>query len=715
MLVVDDEASIRGFLGRALEREGLVPVEAATGTDAIARFDESPPHLVLLDVHLPDRSGFSVCEEIRSRSVGAEIPIVMMTGGEDPEEVRLAFESGATDFATKPIPWMILSHRLRYLLRAASTLRELRASEERLKQAQVLALIGSWELEFDGTFRGSDAFWEILGHGPGGTTGARQLAHQIHPEDQARVLHALQRCREQGVGVRFDHRLVRLDGAERILHCQVQLGTDEHGDPCRFVGTSQDLTERKRTEEQVRFLISHDPLTSLGNRRLFRERLDLAVQQARHDGTRTGVMHLDLDHFKRINETFSHSVGDSLLREVAHRLLTSVRGGDLVSRDELAADGFSAISRFGGDEFTILIPNVRDEQDLAMVARRLLDSLRRPFLLEGHEVVVAGSLGISVFPTDGETPEELLRNADTAMYAAKSDGRDTYRFYTQSMNERSLHRFLLESRLRRAIDESQFRLYYQPKVCLRSGRVTGFEGLLRWSEPELGLIGPDDFIPVAEETGLIGRLGEWVIGEACRQVALWARDHAFDMCVAINLSPEQFREPGLGDRIAQAARDAGADPTQIELEITESVVLHDAEQVIREIAAIRGLGMRVALDDFGTGYSSLSYLHRLPVDTLKIDRAFILDIEKDPDDAALTRGIIAMARAIGVRTVAEGVETASQRELLAGWDCDEMQGYFFSRPVPADEALELWRRTNHAGAPPADDEGACEPGSPSAR
>ena len=278
-----------------------------------------------------------------------------------------------------------------------------------------------------------------------------------------------------------------------MLHCQVQLGFDEHGEPCRFVGTSQDLTERKRTEEQVRFLISHDPVTSLGNRQLFRERLKLAVGHARRAERRVGVMHLDLDHFKRINETFSHAAGDALLREVAQRLVASVRGGDLVTRDEdrdAPTSRFGGdenrdapISRFGGDEFTILIPNLRDEQDLGAVARRVLEGLRQPFRLEGHEVVLAGSLGIAVFPNDGETPEELLRNADSAMYAAKADGRDTYRFYTQSMNERSVQRFLLESRLRRAIDASQFELYYQPKVCLRSGVVTGFEGLLRWNEP----------------------------------------------------------------------------------------------------------------------------------------------------------------------------------------------------------------------------------------
>ena len=382
--------------------------------------------------------------------------------------------------------------------------------------------------------------------------------------------------------MRFDHRVLRADGAERIFHCQIELGRDEDGVPCRWVGTSQDLTERKRTEEQVRFLSSHDPLTSLGNRRLFEERLELALRQAKEGHWKVGVMYLDLDHFKRINETFSHGVGDSLLSEVAHRLVMSVRGADLVTRDERRDEAGSAISRFGGDEFTILIPRLRDERNLAAVARRLLESLAQPFVIQGHDVVVGGSVGITVFPRDGATGEELLSNADTAMYAAKEAGRNQYQFYSGAMNERTLQRLLLEGKLRKAVENSCFELHYQPKLSLRTGAVTGFEGLLRWNDPESGPIGPADFIPVAEETGLIGRMGDWVIREACQQAAAWARNGVGKITVAINLSPEQFRDPGVGNRVAIAAREAGIDPSWIELEITESTILHDTEQVIRE-------------------------------------------------------------------------------------------------------------------------------------
>jgi len=695
VLVIDDEPEVRAFLANALARDGLHPIEASSGADGIAAFEAHGPQLIIIDVQLPTMSGFDVCRAIRSRKGGNEVPIVMMTGNQHAEAVQHAYEAGATDFVTKPFQWLILSHRLQYLLRAAGNLAELRANQELLATAQRIALLGSWEMDFDRDFQGSDALWRILGIAvPGPGDAFRAVRSALHESDVSTLDEALARCRTTEHAVRFDHRIVRPDGAVRILHCQVELGRDSEGTPNRWIGTSQDLTERKRTEEQVRFLSSHDSLTSLGNRQLFQERLELALRHAKQGQWKVGVMYLDLDHFKRINETFSHSVGDSLLAEVANRLVMSVRGADLVARGDRREETDSAISRFGGDEFTILIPRLRHERDLAAVARRLLESLTDPFLLKGHEVVVGGSLGITVSPTDGTTAEELLAKADTAMYAAKESGRNQYRFYTGSMNDRTLQRLILEGKLRKAVEKSQFELHYQPKLSLRNGALTGFEGLLRWTDPETGPIGPGEFIPVAEETGLIGPMGNWVIREACQQAAAWSQAGAGPVSIAINLSPEQFRDPGVGNRVAREIEEAGIDPVRIELEITESTILHDTDQVIRELEAIRALGMRVSLDDFGTGYSSLSYLRRLPVDTLKIDRAFTQSIETNPEDAALTRGIVDLAKALGLRIVAEGVETEGQRDLLAEWKCDEMQGYLYSPAVPPDKAIALWRERN---------------------
>ncbi|MBW2243124.1 MAG: EAL domain-containing protein [Deltaproteobacteria bacterium] len=697
VLVVDDDPSVRRTLGRALDRDGLEPVIAPDGQAALRAFDECAPQLVLLDVQMPGMSGFEVCEALRARPDGDELPIVMMTGMEDLQAIQNAYDAGATDFVTKPIQWLVLSHRLRYLLRAGSNLRRLHETQERVANAQRLAQVGSWELELEtGHFTGSDVLWEIYGiERPDTASGLKTLTKMVHPADRDHLQRAVQSCFQQNGPVRFDHRMRRGDGSERVLHCQIQMNFDPDGCPMRMEGIAQDLTERKRTEEQVRFLSSHDALTSLGNRRLFRERLDLAIRQARQSGWKAGILYLDLDHFKRINETLGHSIGDSLLAEVANRLVMSVRGADLVTRGERAEEiENSAISRLGGDEFSILLPRVRDVQSLAAVARRILNSLEAPFSLAGHEVVVGGSVGITVYPNDGEDPETLLRNADTAMYAAKEQGRNTYQFYAESMNELSLRRLILEGKLRRALEESQFELYYQPKVDLASGDIVGFEGLLRWHEPELGMVGPADFIPVAEEMGLITSIGEWVLQAACKQAADWARRGVCTVPVAVNLSPEQFRKPGLAKRIAEIVHEAGISPEVLDVEITEGVVLHDADLVIRELKEIRALGMHVALDDFGTGYSSLSYLRRLPVDTLKIDRAFIKDIENQPEDAALTQGIIALGRALGLHSVAEGVETEAQRAQLAAWKCDQMQGYLFSKPLPVAELEELWERVH---------------------
>ena len=701
VLVVDDDEGVRSFLVRGLRREGLEAVEAADGQAGLDGFEKRTPELVLLDVQMPKLSGFEVCEAIRGRESGHDVPVVMMTGMDDASAIQRAYDVGATDFITKPINWLILSHRLRYLLRAGSNLQALRRSQERLANAQRLALMGSWQIDFDdGSFSGSEALWEILGVEPQEEPSIQTLAQRIHPDDRGPMLDAYRRCRDGGEPSSVDHRVVRPDGSERILRCQIRMLMDAKGAAAGLEGTLQDMTERKRTEEQVRFLSSHDPLTSLGNRRLFQERLALAIRHARTGDRKVGVLYLDVDHFKRINETFGHSVGDSLLSEVANRLVMSVRGADLVARSDPAwAEQQTAVSRFGGDEFTILIPQLHDEQALAAVARRLLDGLSQPFSLQGHEVVVGGSVGIAVFPSDGNNPEELLRNANSAMYAAKERGRGDYQFYAQSMNELSLRRLILEGKLRKALDASHFELFFQPKLSLESGAITGFEGLLRWDDPELGMVGPCDFIPVAEETGMISRLGAWVIRRACRQVAAWDQNGTCQGSVAVNLSPEQFRQPGLADRILREASEADIDPRRLEFEITESVVLRDTEEVIQQLQAIRAHGMRVALDDFGTGYSSLSYLRKLPVDILKIDRSFIQHIEDKAEDAALTGGIIAMGKALGLRIVAEGAETEGQRDLLTEWQCDEMQGFLFSPAVRAHEAEALWRQGRPARKP----------------
>jgi diguanylate cyclase (GGDEF)-like protein/PAS domain S-box-containing protein len=659
-------------------------IEAGDGAAALTEFRRRIPDLVLLDVQMPGLDGFGVCEEIRRNPAAGDVPVVMMTALDDVESIRRAYECGATDFATKPLHWLILSHRVRYLLRASANVAELRRSRERLAAAQRLARMGSWRLDFEtGELRISAEFIELYGFDTGDEVVPQErMWERVHPDDRSHLEEAALRCMREGTPLHVDHRVLLPDGAERIVHTQARLVLGEDGRVVGLDGTSQDVTERKRAEEQIRYLAYHDSLTGLGNRRLFKERLGLALAQGRRGEARIGVLFLDLDHFKRINDTLGHSVGDALLQGVADRLVTSVRDSDLVARHELSG----AISRLGGDEFTILLPALIDVQDLAKVARRILEALVRPFHLGGHEVVISGSIGITAWPDDGADAETLLRNADAAMYHAKEQGRNNYQFYAESMNAVALRRLILEGKLRRALEQDEFELYYQPKACLRTGAITGFEALLRWRDPDLGLILPNDFVPIAEETGLIGGLGYWALGAVCRQIAQWQARGLPPLPISVNLSAHQFRSGRLVEQVRDALGATRVDPRSLELEITESTYLHDEGRVVAQLEELRALGVRISLDDFGTGWSSLSHLRRLPVDVLKIDRSFVRDVVESEDDAALVASIVSMAKALRLRVVAEGVEREVQRERLRVFGCDEMQGYLLAHPLPAAQA-----------------------------
>jgi diguanylate cyclase (GGDEF)-like protein len=556
----------------------------------------------------------------------------------------------------------------------------LRESQKQLADAQHLAHIGSWELDLEkGLLSGSDEFRAILGLPDDDVPLAPGLAlDAVHADDRKGLEAAIRTCVSERSILRLDCRVALADAETHIVHLQAELRTDSEGRPVSLGGTMQDVTERKRSEEQIRFLAYHDSLTGLGNRLLCTERLDLAITQARRQDRLLGVLFIDLDRFKRINDTLGHSLGDSLLQGVADRVVASVRETDWIGRNESS----SSISRLGGDEFTVIVGGLQDAQDLGKVARRISAALTRPFSLGGHEVVISCSIGISVFPDDGLDSESLLRNADAAMYHAKEQGRDNYQFYTESMNEVSLRRLLIENKLRRALEREEFELHYQPKVSLSTGEVTSVEGLLRWREPETGLISPGVFIPIAEETGLISPIGDWVLREACRQIAEWSRA-GMSLPVSINLSTHQFRSSELANQIIGTLERFDVDPALLELEITESTIMHDPDSVVADLLRLREAGLRISVDDFGTGYSSLSYLKELPVDALKIDRSFIHEIETDPDAAALAASIVSMGRALGLRVIAEGVEKEAQRDMLAEWGCDEMQGFLFSPAVPA--------------------------------
>jgi diguanylate cyclase (GGDEF)-like protein len=443
-----------------------------------------------------------------------------------------------------------------------------------------------------------------------------------------------------------------------------------------------------RLVQENHLLAYYDGLTGLPNRRMYKEQLSQALGRAEYRGRPLATCFLGLDGFKRVNERLGHDGGDRLLREVGRRLNRSVRFSDAVARSQpLGQD--SPISRLGGDEFTILLTEVSDPQDAARVARRVLKAISEPFAIDGHEVFTSASMGIAIFPTDGRDAEELLRNADTAMYCAKNRGRNDFQFYTKSMNAEASRKLHLETRLRQALKRRELRLHYQPILDAAGGMLVGAEALLRWDDPEMGIVRPDEFVPIAEEVGLIVPIGEWVLRTACTQGREWNEAGFPELRVAVNLSGHQLRQSNLVETVVRVLEETSLSPDRLELEITESTIMQDDEGTLAAFEELHQMGVGLALDDFGTGYSSLSYLRRFSLTRVKVDRSFVKGIPADQYDGALTTAVIGMAHSIGLKVVAEGVETPEQADFLREHDCDELQGFLFGRAVPAEEFSQL--------------------------
>jgi diguanylate cyclase (GGDEF)-like protein/PAS domain S-box-containing protein len=454
-----------------------------------------------------------------------------------------------------------------------------------------------------------------------------------------------------------------------------------------YIATFTDVSDIKLSEERLRHITHHDELTGLPNRVSFQERLRLAMGEAHENQRLLAVLFIDLDRFKTINDSLEHSVGDELLKAVGARLRELVRSDDIVAR-------------LGGDEFAMVLANLMSEDDAGLVAHKILEHIARPFHIAGHELRLSASIGISLYPADGQDAQTLMKNADTALYRVKERGRNGFGLYTASMNAASFEQLVLENALRKAIERHELEVHYQPKLDFGTGEIRGLEALVRWHHPELGTVSPAQFIPLAEETGLIIGIGTWVLERACVQHCQWIGQGLAPVAIAVNLSPTQFQQPDLAETVGEILRATGMDPHCLELELTESGVMHDAELSSQTLRKLRAMGVTVSIDDFGTGYSSLGYLRRFPISTLKIDRSFVRDVISDPDSAAIIHAIVAMARTMNLRTVAEGVETVEQLEYLHGLRCDEMQGFLFSPPLPADKITALlaqWRGAQEGG------------------
>jgi diguanylate cyclase (GGDEF)-like protein/PAS domain S-box-containing protein len=511
----------------------------------------------------------------------------------------------------------------------------------------------------------------------------------IHPDDRERVLAAANAKRALG-DYDEEYRIVRVDGSVRHIRDRAFPIRDRAGRVYRIAGIAQDITARKEQEAQIRHLAYHDALTGLPNRALVMNRLEQAIAHAQRHRQSLAVLFLDLDRFKTINDTLGHPAGDKLLKQVAERLTAVLREEDTVGR-------------VGGDEFLMVVPGLESPEDAAHVANKALASMAKAFAVSGQELHASGSIGISFFPRDSTNAETLVKYADTALYLAKEQGRNTFRFFSPDLDARVRERLVLENELRRAIDRDQLRLHYQPQVELASGRVTGVEALVRWQHGNHGLIAPSAFIPVAEETGLVVAMGEWVLRTACRQARAWKDAGLIDLRVSVNLSGRQLERQDLAAVVRRVLAETGCDPQLIELEVTESSLMANAEQAAETLLTLHRMGVQLAMDDFGTGYSSLAHLKRFPLHRLKIDKTFISGIPGDENDTAIVQAIIAMARQLRLRVVAEGVETEGQRAFLAANGCDEMQGYLFGMPKEADQVTALLTGQVLSGGPRATD------------
>ena len=570
----------------------------------------------------------------------------------------------------------------------------LEKNEARLANAQRIASVGDWEMDIvSGSLTRSDEVYSIVGSKRGELTESSAIPLKIvHPDDKQMVEESLHAAQHRGEGFGIDFRIVLANGDTRVVHAQAEVAHDDAGKPIRISGTIQDISERKKAEEQIQHLALHDGLTGLPNRLLFEEQVDKALAAAQRLDQKLATLFFDLDRFKNINDSLGHHVGDALLKEVAKRVTHCLRKSDYMVRGAMETSD-NTMARMGGDEFTVLLPNLSHAEDAARVARRIMEALAIPFQIGGGEVFVSASIGIALYPIDGSDVATLIKNSDAAMYHAKNEGRNNYQFFTESMNKEAAAKLSLENDLRKAVSEEQLVLYYQPQIDIATRNIFGVEALIRWRHPQRGLVPPVEFIPLAEERGLIVAISEWVLRTACAQAQAWHQSGLRKITVAVNMASPSFKQENLLQVVTDALVGSGLEAKYLELEVTESIMVHDMKTVLPTLKALKDIGIHLSIDDFGTGYSSLSYLQHFPIDALKIDQTFVSDIDENRG-SAIVRAIIAMSASLNLTVIAEGVETESQAKFLLENGCHKMQGYLFSRPLPVDEMTRLLQQQN---------------------
>jgi diguanylate cyclase (GGDEF)-like protein/PAS domain S-box-containing protein len=695
LLLVDDEPRLLASLHELLQGRGYQLVTAATGSEALAHLSRLRFDLVLLDLRLPDIGGHEIMDFINGRGIDADV--IVMSGEVGIDAAIGALKRGAYDYLRKPYS------REELLKTVANALKQRRLEQANARIANQLEnsekmyryLVDSspdiiYTLNHEGKFTFiNDRAYQLLGYKREELIG-QHYSILVHDEDLERARYVFNERRvDERASRNVELRLKCHAGANQERTFNNTLMTislnaigmhvpDQEVKRLEFYGTygvARDITDRKRAEEVISYQAYHDILTDLPNRILFKDRLGLAVIQAKRKQTELAVMFIDLDRFKLVNDTLGHVKGDELLQQAAGRLKECLRKGDTLARQ-------------GGDEFTIVLPELRDRDDARMVADKFLEVLQDPFDLDGHAVHISASIGIAVYPVHGESIDELLRHADIAMYQIKGQGKNGHAFYDPSMQDVSHQKIALEQSLRRALEHNELEMYYQPQIDAISGRIVGAEALMRWNHPTRGIVSPGEFLPFAEENGLMLPISDWMIGALCRDMLQW-KNIGSQVRLSLNLSPQYLDRGDFYEKMRNALMRYGIAPSQIEVEITENICIRNPQHAIEQLNKLGQLGVSVAIDDFGTGYSSLAYLHRFPVHTIKIDQSFVKEIHDEHGHYPVVLAIISIARGLGLNLIAEGVETESQARYLRSNGCLTMQGYLYHRPMPLGRFIDV--------------------------
>ncbi|MFM9433811.1 diguanylate cyclase (GGDEF)-like protein/PAS domain S-box-containing protein [Janthinobacterium sp. CG_23.3] len=705
ILLVDDEPRLLSSLYELLRGRDYQLVTATCGGEALAELGKLRFDLILLDLRLPDMSGHEIMDYMNSR--GIEGDVIVMSGEVGIEAAIGALKRGAYDYLRKPYSREELLKTVDNALqkRKLAIENERIASQLENSERMYRYLVDSspdiiYTLNHDGRITYvNDRVQQLLGFSREELIG-KHYTTLVHDEDQERARYAFNERRlderaSRNVELRLKCR--NGNGADRTFsNTLMMIGLNAigmHAPPLGAkkaelfgtYGVARDITDRKRAEEVISYQAYHDILTDLPNRMLFKDRLGLAVIQAKRKLSELAVMFIDLDRFKLVNDTLGHVKGDELLQQVAQRLKDCLRRGDTLARQ-------------GGDEFTIVLPELRDREDAKLIADKFLDSLQRPFDLDGHQVHISASIGIAIYPGDGEGIDELLRHADIAMYQVKALGKNGHSFYHTSMLDVSHQKIALEQSLRKALELNQLEMYYQPQIDVASGRIIGAEGLMRWNHPQRGLLSAGEFLPFAEENGLMLPISDWMLGALCRDLLQWNAAGGEDIRLSLNVSPQYLDRGDFFEKMRGALIRYGISPAQIEVEITENICIRNPQYAIEQLNKLCQLGVSVAIDDFGTGYSSLSYLHRFPIHTIKIDQSFVKEIHDEHGHFPVILAIISIARGLGLHLIAEGVETEVQARYLQANGCSTMQGYLYHRPISLDDFIDVLQQQRRPAA-----------------